>query len=183
MRPLGIAVLTIGYPVLIYLALDHVQPRYLALLVLAAVILRGRWSGFGLPAAGAGFKGLALIGGGLLLAASFLNDRVLLLSYPIAVSAVFLGVFGHSLVHPPTVVERLARIREPDLPARGVAYTRKVTWVWCFFFLGNGLVSAATVWHGDVALWTLYNGLIAYVVMGLLFAGEWMIRSRVRKAF
>jgi uncharacterized membrane protein len=29
--------------------------------------------------------------------------------------------------------------------------------------------------------WSLYNGLIAYLLMGLLFAGEYLIRRRTQK--
>src|SRR2546423_11913745 len=40
-------------------------------------------------------------------------------------------LFRSSLFRPPTVVERLARLRNPELPAAGVRYTRQVTQVWC----------------------------------------------------
>lgn len=29
--------------------------------------------------------------------------------------------------------------------------------------------------------WALYNGFISYLLMGLMFAGEWLIRRRVRR--
>ena len=61
-----------------------------------------------------------------------------------------------------------------------VAYTRRVTQVWCVFFAANAVVSAATALWADAAGWALYNGLIAYVAMGLLMAGEWLVRRRVR---
>jgi uncharacterized membrane protein len=32
----------------------------------------------------------------------------------------------------------------------------------------------------SMATWTLYNGLIAYLLMGLLFAGEYLVRLRVK---
>jgi uncharacterized membrane protein len=30
-------------------------------------------------------------------------------------------------------------------------------------------------------VWALYNGLIAYLLMALLFAGEWLVRQRVQR--
>ena len=32
-----------------------------------------------------------------------------------------------------------------------------------------------------VSWWALYTGLISYGLIGLLFAGEWLIRQRVRR--
>ena len=78
------------------------------------------------------------------------------------------------------MVERLARLREPALDARGVAYTRKVTWAWVFFFMVNGGVAAWLAWGHDLRAWALYNGLIACLLMGLLMGGEWLVRRRVR---
>ncbi|HHO0373892.1 TPA: hypothetical protein ACRR6V_001885 [Enterobacter hormaechei] len=31
------------------------------------------------------------------------------------------------------------------------------------------------------SLWTLWNGMIAYLLMGTLMAGEWLVRQRVKK--
>ena len=101
--------------------------------------------------------------------------------YPVLVNAVLLIVFGLSLWRPPSVVERLARLTQPDLPPRGVAYTRQVTRVWCAFFVVNGGLAAATALWASDAVWALYNGLLAYGLMGALFAGEWLVRQRVMK--
>ena len=78
------------------------------------------------------------------------------------------------------MIERLARLQEPDLPAAGVAYTRRVTQVWCGFFIVNGSVSLLTALFASDAGWALYNGVISYALMGLLFVGEWLIRKRVK---
>ena len=100
--------------------------------------------------------------------------------YPALINAVLLVVFAASLAFPPTAVERIARLSEPDLPPSGVAYTRRVTQVWCGFFVLNGALALATaLWMSDRA-WALYNGLIAYGLIGLLFGVEWLVRQRVR---
>jgi uncharacterized membrane protein len=102
-----------------------------------------------------------------------------LLLYPVLVNAVMFVFFGATLLRPPSAIEVLARLREPDLPAVAVAYTRRVTAVWTVFFAGNGAVALFTVTM-DQYWWALYNGLIAYLLMGLLFGGEWLLRRRFR---
>lgn len=181
MRNLPAVLLALGYPLLVYWALGRIEPRYLALMLAPVFIWRWRYSGT--ARSSAANLPLFLAGGVFLLAVVLENDRRLLLAYPILVSAIFFTVFAYSLIYPPTVVERLARLREPDLPPRAVDYTRKVTLVWCGFFLGNGAVSAGTVWHGDLEVWGLYNGLIAYLLMGVLMGAELWVRKRVRGGF
>ena len=91
-----------------------------------------------------------------------------------------LALFGASLVRPPSAVERLARLSDPDLPPVAVVYTRRVTQVWCVFFaLNGGMALATALWASD-AVWTLYNGFIAYVLIGALAGVEWLVRRRVR---
>ena len=121
--------------------------------------------------------------GALLLAAlaAWSNALVPLKLYPLLINAVLLSVFAYSLISPPSMIERIARLREPGLPAQAIAYTRRVTQVWCVFFMINGLVALATaLWASDAA-WSLYNGFIAYLLMGLLFCGEYLVRLRFKQ--
>lgn len=101
-------------------------------------------------------------------------------AYPVAVNLGLLASFGWSLWQGPPVVERLARLREPELPPHAVRYTRRVTQVWCVFFIVNAGLSLATALWCSQAVWALYNGAIAYGLMGTLFAVEWWVRRRVR---
>lgn len=109
------------------------------------------------------------------------NSSLGLKFYPVLISLGMLCLFGWSLLYPPSAVERIARLQEPDLDDQGVAYTRKVTQVWCLFFLFNAAIAGATIWSGSDKLWALYNGLISYLLMGLLFAVEWLIRRKIRR--
>jgi uncharacterized membrane protein len=81
------------------------------------------------------------------------------------------------------VIERLARITEKNLPPAGVRYTRRVTQVWCIFFIFNGSVSLLTCLVGNVHWWTLWNAMVSYLLMGLLFACEWLVRQRVKRRY
>ncbi|MFP2905794.1 hypothetical protein ACLESD_12200 [Pyxidicoccus sp. 3LFB2] len=174
LRPALLGLLSVAYPLWVYLGLGRFEPRWMALplagmAVVRAVATRERvW--------------LAAAAGALLLAAaSMLGNHALPLKlYPLLVNGLLLTVFATSLAFPPTVIERLARLREPELPPSGVAYTRRVTQVWCGFFVLNGGISLGTALWGTDATWALYNGLLSYGLMGLLFAGEWLVRRRVR---
>ncbi len=100
--------------------------------------------------------------------------------YPILVNLIFLSLFSYSLVFPPTIIEKIARLAEPDLPPSGVIYTRKVTICWICFFIINGSASAiSAIWMSD-EIWLLYNGLISYLLMGALLTVEFLVRNVVR---
>lgn len=92
-----------------------------------------------------------------------------------------LGVFGHTLLFPPSLIERIARRREPDLPSHAVVYTRRVTQVWCVFFAINGGIALMTTLWCSPKIWALYNGVIAYLLMGLLFGGEYLVRLHFKR--
>ena len=122
------------------------------------------------------FAAAALLLGGLMV----WSPAVAVQAYPVLVSLAVATLFGLSLVFPPTVVERIARLTEPALPPEGVRYTRTVTGVWVGFLLVNALISTATARWGTLVQWTLWNGLLSYLMMGLLFAGEFIVRRVVR---
>jgi uncharacterized membrane protein len=60
-----------------------------------------------------------------------------------------------------------------------VRYTRRVTEVWCAFFVLNAAAAAYTAIYATREAWALYNGVIAYVLMGTLFVAERLLRSRL----
>ncbi|WP_406662865.1 hypothetical protein [Gallaecimonas sp. GXIMD1310] len=158
------------YPLAIALGLHFLAPGYLALVAL--VLLAFRWR----HARQLERVWLPLAAMALLLSA-ISNDALGLKLYPVMINLGLLVSFAYSLYQGPSMIERLARLREPDLPASGVAYTRKVTWVWCGFFLINGAIALATALFASQQLWTLYNGVVSYVLIGCLFAGEWCYRQ------
>lgn len=167
----------LAYPFAVYFGIEHLSPRLFALL------LGGLWLARSLLAPSR--PGGRLLTGGALafcLALALLDDPLLLRWYPVLVNLAMLGAFGITLIYGPPLIERLARLREPDLPPKAVRYTRRVTQVWVLFFIFNAsLATVLTLW-APLSWWTLYNGLIAYLLMGLLFAGEWLVRQRVRNS-
>lgn len=170
----GLIVAGVLYPVGVYWGTEHFAPWQFGLLLGVlwfARALTARRSPSTLAMAGVAMVFCALL--------SVANDEWMLRWYPVLVSVFMLGLFGASLVYGPPIVERMARMQRPDLPESGVRYTRKVTQIWCVFFLGNGLTAAALTLWAPLSWWTLYTGLISYALMGLLFAGEWYARRRV----
>jgi len=169
-------VITLLYPLAIWFGHGHVQPRWLAgLLVLAAATrvpaLKARrvvrWS-----AAGALLLALAAVWANLLLPLKL---------YPVLVNGALLAAFGWSLARPPSMIERFARLREPQLPPAAIRYTRRVTQVWCLFFLLNGTVALGLALWASEAAWSLYTGVISYLLMGALFAVEFLVRLRFKR--
>lgn len=100
--------------------------------------------------------------------------------YPAVMVALALSVFAFSLLPKRTpLVETFARKMGESLDDHGVVYCRRVTWVWVSFLAVHLLVTLATVF-ASYEVWAAYNGFIAYVLMGALFAGEWLVRRRIK---
>ncbi|QKJ86712.1 hypothetical protein PMPD1_1762 [Paramixta manurensis] len=174
-------VMTLAWPLVAWLSITHARWRWLLAVMGGLFLLRWLMSGRPKNAALAPGKYLAACGALLCLASFWLHENHLLLWYPVAVNIVMLLVFGGSLLSGMPLVERLARLREPNLPHVAVVYTRRVTQVWCLFFLVNGSVALATCLAGNMALWTGWNGMASYLLMGLLMGGEWLVRQRLRR--
>lgn len=117
----------------------------------------------------------------LTLCAMLFRQHGWLTYYPVVVNLLLFGLFFSSLWQSQTLIERLARLQEPNLPASGVRYTRNVTKVWCGYFILNGSIALYTCFL-SLEIWTLYNGFISYLLTGSLFAIEWLVRGRVRRS-
>jgi acyl-coenzyme A synthetase/AMP-(fatty) acid ligase/uncharacterized membrane protein/3-hydroxymyristoyl/3-hydroxydecanoyl-(acyl carrier protein) dehydratase len=114
------------------------------------------------------------------------NSAVVLKFYPLLMNVMLLAAFGATCFFPPNMIFRFATMQDKtingSLGKKSVeAYCRKVTIAWCGFFIFNGSVAAATIFSGSDALWSLYNGGISYILIGIFFAGELLIRKMVQK--
>jgi uncharacterized membrane protein len=109
----------------------------------------------------------------------YFNSQRMLLLYPVLVNLVLFSLFFGSLYGKRSMVEHFARFRTPDLTEEAVAYTRNVTKCWSVFFVVNGSIAYVTGHYFSLNVWVLYNGFIAYMVMGLLFGIEFLVRMRV----
>ena len=181
MLPIFAGVATVAYPFLVYFGLTVLPPGVMVALAIGIGglhLLRGRGRGDGLLPPW-GFLVIVCVLLGLL----GLRPVLAMKAYPPVFNLCLAATFAWSLLRPPTVIERIARLTKPNLPPEGIAYTRNVTKVWIVFFLANAAIASACALWASVAVWTLWNGLIAYLLVGALFAGELLYRRhRLRRA-
>ncbi|HCI6933861.1 DNA gyrase subunit B [Klebsiella quasipneumoniae] len=179
--PLLTGILLLAWPFIIWFGLAHNSLQGLLPLMALMLFLRFRQTRRRAGALSVVTQIVEVAGMTLCIASYLLKTHQLLLFYPVVVNSVMLAVFGGSLWSRMPIIERLARLREPDLPERAVRYTRRVTQIWCAFFIINGGIALFTALYGDLSLWTAWNGMISYLLMGTLMAGEWLVRQRVIK--
>lgn len=177
---IGIAVAgtLVAYPILVHglLSSANSSDSKLRLLWLAvpflASLLLGAKSSRTISRVAGPILALLLIG-----AAVWVNTTAPLLLVPIAINGTFLYTFGATLLSPPPLIERFARLQHADLNAAEIRWCRSWTVVWVAFFTVNIVVATALALTGQVRLWTLYNGLLSYIVMGCLFGIEYTMRK------
>ncbi|MDR1587410.1 MAG: AMP-binding protein [Treponema sp.] len=174
-------ILTAVYPVLVFcfLVILKIPVRYFSVFVVFAAFV------FFLGATSKK-KSLSrvlslILLGGTALACFVSNSAVFLKLYPVLMNAVMLGVFGFTLFSPPPMIFRFAVLQDKSIRGslaekRIEGYCRKVTIVWCAFFIVNGGAALFTVLSGSDLLWSVYNGGVSYILMGTLFAGEFIVR-------
>jgi uncharacterized membrane protein len=170
------AVLTLLYPFAIWLGYGQVEPRWLAGLLLLAVLTR-------LPALKLSAAARWSVAGALVLVGYAIWSNLLLplKLYPVLVSGALLAAFGYSLRTPVSAVERMARLRGETFAPPAQAYMRTVTQVWCGFFVLNGTIAFALALWASAGAWSLYTGVVSYGLMGLLFAIEYLVRLRFKR--
>jgi uncharacterized membrane protein len=174
-----LVLVSLAYPFLVYFGLTRFSPWIVGVFLLAFLTVRLLLKR---SKTGVGPSGKIFVFVILAIALLMLVDQILAVkAYPVLVSLSMAAIFGYSLFYPPTIIEKIARLREPDLDQTGVDYTRKVTIAWTLFFIGNAAVSIWTALYGSIETWTIYNGFVSYVLIGLMFAVELTVRHFVRR--
>ena len=174
--------LALGYPVAIYCALLWFEPRSVAAALVVFLLLRHR-SYAQRFLHELSWVSRAILGGLVLLCLSALvaNDETLLRLYPAALSAAFLLVFGLTLATILYFVQALCWGIGYGLclpvPHRNGLFAQVVTMI--ILLIVNGLIAVWTAVWSSREVWAVYNGFIAYLAMGALFAGEWLLRRRL----
>ncbi len=175
-----LGVLFVAYPVVVWLGLRAQSPRLIAAVLLCVMAPLAAWRLR--RSHRTALRGLAIVPIATLAVLSLsaaLDAAGLLLAVPVLVNTVFLGVFAASLRRGETpMVERFARLQEPELSPEQQAWCRRWTTIWSGFFVANGGTALVLALAAPLDWWATYNGLIAYVLMGTLFALEWTMRRR-----
>ncbi len=175
-----LAILGAAYPVLVYFGLSVFSPRLILVLLIASVVVRAAlFLGGGKRTQAASVLFIAAI----LASAGIASELVAIRFYPVIVSATLATLFGLSLISGMPMIERFARLRSGDLDDYAIRYTRKLTGIWGCFFVANGCAAAWTAIYASIETWTLYNGLVSYVLIGILFVGEWPVRRILRARY
>jgi uncharacterized membrane protein len=167
------------YPAVVYVSLPQVSPFILAVVGLALIAIR-MWGMRRSGRASAWIPALAIVAA-TLAALSLVSPSLAVKAYPAMISVAAASVFGASLIWPPNLIEQIARVKEPALSPEGQSYTRRVAQVWTGFLFINAGISGATAYWGSPEQWMLWNGLISYLLMGVLFIGEVALRQYVRR--
>ncbi len=172
-----IVLLLLAYPFGVYVGLERLGPAVLGGLLATLFLLRlwivgtrGRTWGLAIALALAFVAALTLT-----------RNDTLLKFYPVLLNAGLFALFTASLVRPPTVIERGLRLAGQDVPPEAPPYLWWVTLVWCGFFMVNGAIAAWTALAAPLSWWTLYNGLVSYGLMAVLFGAEWLARGVYRR--
>lgn len=104
------------------------------------------------------------------------NNGTWLLVLPSATQGSFGLAFLRSLRGTP-LIEHFARMVKPELGAGELAHCRLWTKIWGGYLLVLAAIGLGLARWASLAVWTVYVGVIAYVLVGVLFAVEYVIRK------
>ncbi len=102
---------------------------------------------------------------------------------PVLIQLMLMSLFGRTLLENkgPPFIESVVRLQFPEFPDAVSQYCRQLTQIWTAFFASNALICATLAIWGSEFWWALYNGVIIYLMMGVLGIGEYIYR-RIRFA-
>jgi len=113
--------------------------------------------------------------------------------YSVVINITLLFVFGSTLFFEPNIIFRFALLADKSIKGSSFEgqvkkYCWKVTIVWCIFFILNGSAAMCTTFADKFFglseeaarnVWAIYNGGISYILMGILFVVEYIVRRMV----
>lgn len=169
-------VLTVSYPVAIFVGLRAGGVELTAWVILGASLFQllllklggaARWTFLATLTAAAAALGAAL-----------LAQAAMLLLVPALTNLALGALFGGSLLSRKPLIERFARLRDSQLSAEKASYCRRVTQIWTLFFALNAATIAVLAAAAPLSWWTLYTGLVGYLLAGMLGVCEITVRTR-----
>ena len=172
--------LAMVYPFLVYYGLNQYGPSVFASLLFILLVIRVVIKGsYHEPS-----QWLQLLVVGLFcLTVMFLDSELLLRYYPVLMSFGFSALFAYSLKSKTSLVERFAKMAGQDYPEEAIGYMCGLTKVWAVLLFINALISAYTACCLSLKYWTLYNGLLAYFLLGGFALIELIFRHFYKRKF
>lgn len=104
------------------------------------------------------------------------HDGTWLLVLPSATQGAFGLAFLRSLSGVP-LIEHFARMVKPELSPGELAHCRSWTRIWGGYLLALAALGLGLARWAPLAVWTVYVGVVSYVLVGVLFAVEYLIRK------
>jgi len=173
-----ISIAMVIYPFLVYYGLSEYGPATFAValfvLLICRVVVKGN---FHEPS-----QWLQLIVvSAFCLAVVVVNSEGLLRLYPVLMNVGFALLFAFSLKSDTCLIERFTRMGKIDYPEEAVGYMRNLTAAWAVLLFINAGISAYTACCMSLKVWTVYNGLIAYFILGGFSIIEIILRPYFKK--
>ncbi len=180
LKAMLVAVVVIGYPVLMHwllteghwphitlllalapfgllpLSLLAAGQQLAALLTMAALLLGGAW---GWP---------LLLG----------REDLIYLLQNVGMQALLALTFGHTLLpgRDPLISQFARRIHRNDYSDTIARYTRQATWAWTLYFVAMGLLSVALFALATLEVWSWFVNFVSFLTLGAMFAAEYAVR-------
>lgn len=174
-----IAVLSVAYPILVYLGVDRLSPTFFACVIAGLSIARmvvtreyramSQW-----------LLLMTILGFAAYLHLS--SSVTGLLFYPVLMSFLFAGLFISSIFSEQSIIERFARLAGKTITPTAKLYTRRLTGVWGVLLVINGIAAALLALYASMDVWTFYCGFLSYAIFVLVFIAEFFYRKHfIRK--
>ena len=159
----------VAYPFVVFFMLDRGVSLRLLGMVIALLAVCG-FLGYG--------KKCAVIFGVLLSLFLIIFEDILFLKvYPVIMNFLVALTFILSLKKRRPIIERFALKMGYSMDEQGKRYAKKSTVVWSIFLFCNFAASFVTLFL-PLRAWTLYNGLISYILIGIAFIVEFFSHRR-----
>lgn len=171
--------LSVVYP-LVFVALGtKVSAIWFALAACGLLFLRAVQGP--LPSDGSPLRFLMIGAISLIIGLAHVDSEIAAKAYPVVVSGGLAFMFGASLWRSTSLVERMAELGGETLSPAIRLYCRRVTVVWALWLAINTLIAAALAIFGSREAWALWTGLLSYLVIGFIFAVEFILRRFLRR--
>ena len=165
------------YPFIIYFGLRILPASFFGLILAILLLLR---FGFIRPEE----RATALPVVGILLAyagaSAVTGSTKMLLYYPVLVNSILFVLFAGSLRTKEPLLLRIVRARGVTINAHMPRYLTRLTAIWAGFFVINGMIAVWTT-TASMEVWTIYNGMISYVLIAILALCELVFRRHYKR--
>src|SRR5690606_14992009 len=168
-----VAMVTLGYPVIVYFGVQRVSPAFFALLLLVVAAVK-----FAIAKDKKDFYQLAILAVAIVFSIllAVTNNQLMLRLYPVIMSISVAWIFASSLREPENMLLRMARMAGKTITPEAQFYTRRLTLLWVLLLLANAVVALYFALFGTLAQWAFYCGFLSYILIGLVFILELIYR-------